>query len=136
MKILGNILWLLFGGLETALEYFVASIAMFITIIHYWHSVRTAVDQVRGVLPMALRLEGEGEGRTAWLSEYRDECDMVLCGRCMDMAHSYLLRGAALHHHLRHSLREAAFQNGTSCPHAVWEGDCVSSFALANARSM
>ena len=33
MKILGNILWLLFGGLETALEYFVASIAMFITII-------------------------------------------------------------------------------------------------------
>ena len=33
MKILGNILWLLFGGLETALEYFVASIARFITII-------------------------------------------------------------------------------------------------------
>ena len=103
---------------------------------HYWHSVRTAVDQVRGVLPMALRLEGEGEGRAAWLSEHRDECDMVLCGWCMDMAHPYLLRGTALHHHLRHSLREAAFQNGTSCPHTVWQGDCVSSFALANARSM
>ena len=33
MKILGNIIWLIFGGLETAIEYFVASIAMFITII-------------------------------------------------------------------------------------------------------
>ncbi len=33
MKTLGNILWLLFGGLFTALEYFIASIPLFISII-------------------------------------------------------------------------------------------------------
>ena len=33
MKTLGNIIWLVFGGIFTALEYFIASIPLFITII-------------------------------------------------------------------------------------------------------
>ncbi|WP_430812365.1 MULTISPECIES: YccF domain-containing protein [unclassified Carboxylicivirga] len=33
MSILGNIIWLLFGGLITAIEYFVASLILMITII-------------------------------------------------------------------------------------------------------
>ncbi len=33
MKILGNIIWLVFGGFAIALEYFAASIALMITII-------------------------------------------------------------------------------------------------------
>lgn len=33
MKILGNILWLVFGGLMIALEYFVAGIALCVTLI-------------------------------------------------------------------------------------------------------
>lgn len=33
MKILGNIIWLVFGGFLVALEYLVSSIALFITII-------------------------------------------------------------------------------------------------------
>lgn len=33
MKLLGNILWLIFGGLITAIEYIVASILLMITII-------------------------------------------------------------------------------------------------------
>ena len=33
MKILGNIIWLLFGGIFVAVEYFIASIGLFITII-------------------------------------------------------------------------------------------------------
>ncbi|MDA3890529.1 MAG: YccF domain-containing protein [Salinivirgaceae bacterium] len=33
MKTIGNIIWLLFGGLFVAIEYFVASIPLFITII-------------------------------------------------------------------------------------------------------
>ena len=33
MKILGNIIWLIFGGFHIALEYFIASIALMITII-------------------------------------------------------------------------------------------------------
>lgn len=33
MKLLGNIVWLIFGGFLTALEYFVAGIALAVTII-------------------------------------------------------------------------------------------------------
>jgi len=33
MKIIGNIIWLLFGGILTALEYFISSIILCITII-------------------------------------------------------------------------------------------------------
>lgn len=33
MKILGNIIWLLFGGIFIALEYFISSVVLFITII-------------------------------------------------------------------------------------------------------
>ena len=33
MKFLGNIVWWIFGGLATAIEYFVASIAMMVTIV-------------------------------------------------------------------------------------------------------
>ncbi len=33
MKVLGNILWWIFGGLEAAIGYFTGSLAMFITII-------------------------------------------------------------------------------------------------------
>lgn len=33
MKVLGNIIWLVLGGAETAIEYFIASIALMVTII-------------------------------------------------------------------------------------------------------
>lgn len=33
MKVLGNIIWLIFGGIEIALEYLVASLVLIITII-------------------------------------------------------------------------------------------------------
>ena len=33
MKILGNIIWLIFGGIATAVEYIMASLAMMVTII-------------------------------------------------------------------------------------------------------
>ena len=33
MRILGNIIWLIFGGVETAIEYFLSGVAMMVTII-------------------------------------------------------------------------------------------------------
>ena len=33
MKILGNIIWLIFGGLHIAIEYFMAGLVLLITII-------------------------------------------------------------------------------------------------------
>jgi len=41
MKTLGNILWLLFRGIFIALEYFVASIVLIITIVDILFGIRT-----------------------------------------------------------------------------------------------
>jgi uncharacterized membrane protein YccF (DUF307 family) len=41
MKLLGNILWLLFGGLECALGYFAGSLALMITIIGIPFGIQT-----------------------------------------------------------------------------------------------
>lgn len=41
MKILGNIIWILFGGLIIALEYFVASLVLIVTIIGIPFGIQT-----------------------------------------------------------------------------------------------
>ncbi len=41
MKVLGNIIWLIFGGLESALVYFIASLLLAITIIGIPFAVQT-----------------------------------------------------------------------------------------------
>lgn len=41
MKILGNIIWVLFGGFFIALEYFISSIGLFITIIGIPFGIQT-----------------------------------------------------------------------------------------------
>ena len=41
MSLLGNLIWLLFGGLITAIEYFVASIVLMITIIGIPFGIQT-----------------------------------------------------------------------------------------------
>lgn len=42
MKILGNIIWLVFGGLGIAVEYFVSSLLLMITIIGIPFGIATA----------------------------------------------------------------------------------------------
>ncbi len=41
MKILGNIIWLLFGGIIISIEYFIASIALMVTIIGIPFAIQT-----------------------------------------------------------------------------------------------
>jgi len=41
MKVIGNIIWLLFGGFAIALEYFAASIVLFVTIIGIPFGIQT-----------------------------------------------------------------------------------------------
>jgi uncharacterized membrane protein YccF (DUF307 family) len=41
MKILGNILWLIFGGIIIAIEYFVASLVLMITIVGIPFGIQT-----------------------------------------------------------------------------------------------
>lgn len=41
MKILGNLVWLIFGGIIIAIEYFIGSIALFVTIIGVPFGIQT-----------------------------------------------------------------------------------------------
>ena len=41
MKILGNLVWLIFGGIIIAIEYFVGSLALFITIVGIPFGIQT-----------------------------------------------------------------------------------------------
>ena len=43
MSILGNIIWLIFGGIVIAVEYFIGSIALMVTIIGMQHFKLAAV---------------------------------------------------------------------------------------------
>ena len=49
MKVLGNLLWWLFGGLEAAIGYFTGSLAMAITIIGIPVALQTAFQDGRPV---------------------------------------------------------------------------------------
>jgi len=51
MKILGTIIWVLFGGFFVALEYFVSSIGLFITIIGIPFGIQTLKRQSGGRHP-------------------------------------------------------------------------------------
>ena len=41
MKVIGNIIWLVFGGLAIAIEYFAASLILFVTIIGIPFAIQT-----------------------------------------------------------------------------------------------
>lgn len=51
MKFLGNLIWLLFGGLAIAVEYFVSSLIMFVTIIGIPFGLQTIKLGVLAIWP-------------------------------------------------------------------------------------
>ena len=53
MKIFGNIIWVLFGGFFVALEYFVSSIGLFITIIGIPFGIQTLKLGVLALWPFS-----------------------------------------------------------------------------------
>ena len=56
MKILGNIIWVLFGGFFIALEYFVSSIGLFITIIGIPFGLQTLKLGILALRPFGSRV--------------------------------------------------------------------------------
>ena len=56
MKILGNIIWVLFGGFFIALEYFVSSIGLFITIIGIPFGLQTLKLGILALWPFGSRV--------------------------------------------------------------------------------
>lgn len=56
MKLIGNIIWLVFGGIVTAVEYFIASLGMMITIIGIPFGLQTLKMGLLCLWPMGRRV--------------------------------------------------------------------------------
>ena len=59
MKILGNIIWIIFGGLIIALEYFIASLVLIITIIGIPFGIQTFKLGVLALWPFGKEIREE-----------------------------------------------------------------------------
>lgn len=104
MRIFGNIIWLIFGGIESALAYFTSGLAMMLTIIGI--PLRPAVVQNRNLRAVPIRAESGARQRATRLSPHGDEHPVVLPRRLLDMLHPHPFRSVALHHHHRNPVRK------------------------------
>ena len=57
MKLIGNIIWLVFGGIEIAIEYILASLAMMITIVGIPFGLQSLKLGVLALWPFGKRVE-------------------------------------------------------------------------------
>lgn len=62
MKALGNIIWLIFGGLETALEYLVSSLLLMITIVGIPFGLQTLKLGLLALWPFGSHVVSNGSG--------------------------------------------------------------------------
>ena len=83
-----NLLWLLLGGIFTAVEYLISSLLMMITIIGIPFGMQT------------LKLAGLALWR---LSLYTDECNMDICRGYLDLFVTFAFWGGVVHNYYWYS---------------------------------
>jgi len=99
MKILGNIVWLIFGGIIIAIEYFIGSLILMITIIGIPFGLQTLKMASLSVWPF-------GPGMSLCIYE----CALAALRRDLDRSYPCIFRIIAFYYNYRYPLRQAAFQ--------------------------
>ena len=116
-----NLLWLIFGGILTAIEYLVVSLLMMITIVGIPFGMQTLKLAAlalgpceRPVPPCGVAFRKDGAERRAFrrMPLCIDECAVDIFGRYMDLPFALVLWGDIVYHHHRHPFRLAAPQTG------------------------
>ena len=113
MKIIGNLLWWLFGGIESAMCYFSGSLAMALTIVGIPFAIQTFKLGLLCLWPFGSRVT-QGNSPTGCLRVPLNIIWFIFGG-----IWAWLLRRAALYHHHRHTFCQAALQDGRTCSHSV-----------------
>jgi uncharacterized membrane protein YccF (DUF307 family) len=88
MKILGNIIWFLFGGVFIALEYFVASLAMMLTIIGIPFGIQTFKLGLLALWPFGSEVK-KVEGGTGYLSTLMNIIWFFIGGIWISLSHVF-----------------------------------------------
>ena len=117
MRIIGNILWLILGGLlvSSGLLHRRTSVLR----DHHRDSVRLPVVEVRSVLAMAIRNRSCGRKQRRRLPQHIHECALDPAGVVGDRRDAPRLRSYLLHHHHRHPFRSPALQDGSPLAHPI-----------------
>ena len=108
MKTLGNLIWLLCGGVFTACGYLVSSIVMMITIIGIPFGFQTLKLASLALWPFGKTVMDNGSS-SGCLSLLMNIIWICVGGFWICLSHFFF---GALHHHHRHPVRKATFQIG------------------------
>ena len=106
MKTLGNIIWVIFGGLQIAIEYLIGGLALMITIIGIPFGLQSFKLGILALWPF---------GSNVREKEQQNGCLNLL----MNVIWFFV------YHHHRHSLRQDALPSGPSGIVALWKRDCL-----------
>ena len=101
MKFLGNIIWLLFGGIITSVEYLISSLILMITIIGIPFGLQT--------LKLAFWQPCRRRGEFRRMPVTYHECDLDIRRRLLDLPYASGIRPFAMYHDHRHPFRHATF---------------------------
>ena len=103
MKFLGNIIWLLFGGIITSVEYLISSLILMITIIGIPFGLQTLKLAILALWPFGSRVvdEGNSGGCLSLIMNIRR--------RLLDLPYASGIRPFAMYHDHRHPFRHATF---------------------------
>ena len=116
MRIIGNLLWWLFGGLEAAIGYFTGSLALACTIIGIPFAIQTFKIGLLCLWPF---------GSTVRESNSPTGCIRIplnLLWLIFGLPHASVLRHSLMYNHYRHSLGETAFQDGRAFARTIRQG--------------
>ena len=118
MKFLGNIIWLIFGGLITSIEYLVSSLLLMVTIIGIPFGLQTLKLALLALWPFGSTVTDNGNSGGC-LCIIMNILWIILGGFwiCPDTPG---IRVTAVYHHHRYPLGKATFQDGSPCPDSFW----------------
>ena len=102
MKILLNIIWLIFGGLMVAVEYFASSIALLVTIVGIPFALQTFKLGILALWPFGTDIHSDGFPLR--MSGRYNECDMVVCGRYSNSIDPFILGDCFMYNCYRYSM--------------------------------
>ena len=102
-----NILWLMFGGIITAVEYLIASLLMMFTIIGIPFGMQTLKMASLALWPFGKEVRS-GERSNGCLYVLMNILWIIL-GRHLDLPFALGIRVVAVHHYYRHSFRYSTF---------------------------
>lgn len=122
MNLLGNIVWLLLGGLAVAVEYFVSGLALCLTIVGIPFGIQALKLGLLALLPFGQTSVRTDQG-TGCLYTLMNVIWFFLGGIWIVLTH-LLFGSAAIHHDCRHTVRQTAFQADEHGSHAVRAQHC------------